>query len=192
MQDPKANNVLVETLSSALRYGGHALVDVPTFLKDLLLEDAWRDFVTRRGEPVHHDSWSSFVTTPPLKGLGGEVALVDRLAGTNDPDLLRMLREAKKVGQGTRTELHGDSPSSVGDDTTSLAASRLARDHPEEYQAVQRGEKSINAAAIDAGIRKRRTLVRLDNWQSAARTLRRHMDPDVLAELIDELTRDRT
>lgn len=65
-----------------------------------------------------------------------------------------------------------------------MAAQRLAEQHPEEYAAVERGEKTLHAAALDAGIRRPRVLVRLDDATSAAQTLRKHMPPEVLAELL--------
>ena len=176
---PQANFVLVESLESSIQRGGNALADVPGLLKRVLAEDAWREFATRRGELVRHESWSSFVSTPPLAGLGANQTLIDRIVGTDDPDLLRMLREARKVGRGRRTDqLDGESPSSVSDDSTPRDADRLAREAPAEYEAVRRGEKSINAAAISAGIRRRRIPVRLDSPESAAETLRRHMLPE--------------
>jgi hypothetical protein len=171
---------LVDLLGSALRDGGHALTAVPGLLKQVLVDDGWRDFVTQRGERAQHDRIEDFVRTPPLKGLGASVELVERVIGTDDPDLLRMWRAAQKVGRGHRRQ--GDSPS-LSDDETGKAADRLARDAPEEYEAVRRGEKTINAAARAAGIRPHRISVRLDRPDSIARSLRRYMPPDQLATL---------
>jgi hypothetical protein len=49
---------------------------------------------------------------------------------------------------------------------------------------VRRGEKTVHAAAVDAGTRKRQVSVRVDSAESADRTLRKHMSPEVLAELV--------
>jgi hypothetical protein len=65
----------------------------------------------------------------------------------------------------------------------------LAVEAPEEYEAVKRGERSINAASIRAGIRKRRIPVRLDDADSAARTLRTHMPRDQRIRLAKSLVR---
>jgi len=191
MSDPRANNVLVETLGTSLRYGGSALSDVPELLRQVLEADAWRDFVTRRGERVRHGAWATFVSTPPTEGLGADATLIDRMVGTADADLLRLLRMAKGVGQGTRTDLSPcvDSTRSRAAEDSSLTADRLAREAPDEYEAVRRGDRSINAAAVRAGIRRHRIPIRLDSADSANRTLREHMPPDTrraLARLLME------
>lgn len=79
------------------------------------------------------------------------MSLIERIVGVDDPDLLRLLREAKKgkPGRPKAGEIKGDSPS-VSDDSTSKDADRLARDAPAEYEAVKRGEKTIHAAAVAA------------------------------------------
>src|SRR5690606_16491771 len=177
-------------LGSSLRYGGNALEAVPDLLKKLLAEEAWREFVTQRGELVQHERFADFVTTPPLKGLGASMELIDRIVGTSDPDLLRMLREAKKVGQGHRSDLSLPCESQGSDDSgTHYFADRLAREAPDEYEAVKRGEKTIHAAAVAAGIRKRRISIRLDDPVSAIRSIRNNASPEFWQEfrrLVDE------
>jgi hypothetical protein len=182
----RRNANLVDALGGALRDGGHALGAVPGLLKQVLAEDGWREFVTQRGEHVEHERFEDFVTMPPLKGLGATAELVERVIGTGDPDLLRLWRNARKGKPGRPrkgAENNGDSPSNIGDAKTGLDAERLAREAPEEYEAVRRGEKTINGAARDAGIRPHRISVRLDRPDSIARSLRKHMPPDQLAEL---------
>ena len=67
------------------------------------------------------------------------MALIERVVGTGDPDLLVMLREAEKVGRGTRTDLEPGSESEPGSNSESsgYTAARLARDAPNVYAAVQ-------------------------------------------------------
>ncbi len=172
-------------LGGALRDGGHALGSAPALLRQVLEADGWREFVTQRGEYVTHERFQDFVTALPLKGLGASMDLVERLIGTDDPDLLRLWRSARKVGKGRRTDLTPDveSTSGVGAEDSSLTAQRLAAKAPDEYEAVRRGEKTINAAARDAGIRPHRISVRLDQPESVARSLRRFMTPEQLTEL---------
>ena len=180
--NPRANYVLVESLESSIQRGGNALADVPGLLKRVLAEGAWREFVTRRSEHIRHERFSSFVTTPPLGGLGADMALIERIVGTGDPDLLRLLREANKGKPGRPRNGAEKSVESTdisdGAERSDLTAQRLAVEAPDEYEAVKRGEKSIHAAAISAGIRRRRIPVRLDSPESAAETLRKHMPSD--------------
>lgn len=176
----------VDALSSALDRGNHGLENVPGLLKRVLEDGSWREFETARGERVTHDRFDSFVASPPLHGLGASVDLIDRIVGTGDPDLLRLLRDAKKGKPGRPRQnqvIGGDSPRIHGGMDTDQAADRLARDAPGEYESVKRGEKTVHAAAIAAGIRRRRMSVRMDSAESAAETLRKHMPPEQLAVL---------
>jgi hypothetical protein len=65
-------------------------------------------------------------------------------------------------------------------------ADRLHREAPDQYEAVRSGEKSLNAAAVEAGIRPRRLSVRLDDPLSIARSLHRNMPPEDFADLVTE------
>lgn len=191
------NATLVDSLGTSMRRGGSALVNAPLLLRQLLEEDAWREFVTQRGEHVKHERFSEFVTMLPLKGLGADMDLVERIVGAKDPDLLRLLRSAKAVGQGKRTDLAEPSHDSCASfdrskEQSGQAADRLARDHPEEYEQVKSGDLSLNEAAVAAGIRPRRVSIRTDNAESIAATLRGNVDPEVLNALIELLCRDKS
>ncbi len=186
------NGHLVESLERSLRSGKHGLSVVPDLLERVLTEGSWREFATQRDEVVRHSHIRDFVTTPPLGGLGATKELVERVIGTDRPDLLRLWREAWKVGQGTRSDRRPlvDSTRSRGAEDSANAVDRLARDAPGQYEAVRRGEKTINAAARAAGIRPHRISVRLDRPESIARSLRKHMSPDQLVELARLLTEE--
>lgn len=182
----RARANLIDSLSSAARHGGAALADAPALLRRVLEDGAWREFVTQRGDHVQHARFSDFVTTAPLRGLGADMGLIERIVGTGDPDLLVLLREAEKVGRGTRTDLEPGEESTPGlgkGYSSDLTAARLAREAPDEYAAVKAGDLSINAAAVKAGIRPRRVSVRLDRPDSIAKTLRRHLNPAQVSEL---------
>jgi hypothetical protein len=183
----RRNANLVEMLGGALRDGGHALGAAPSLLRQVLEADGWREFVTQRGEHVFHERRDDWVTTQPLAGLGATVELVERVIGTDDPELLRLWRKAGSVGRGSAgrnrpSTGHVDSTLANGG-ASDYAAERLARQAPEEYEAVRRHEKTINAAAIAAGIRPHRISVRLDRPDSIARSLRKYMTAEQLAEL---------
>lgn len=182
----RRNGSLVEMLGGALRDAGHGWTAAPALLRQVLTEGSWREMVTQRGEHVNHERIEEFVTAQPLSGLGATVDLVERLIGTDDPDLLRLWRSARKGRPGRPrkgTEKAVDSTKISGAERSDLTAERLARDAPDEYEAVRRGEKKLNAAARDAGIRRYRVSVYMDDAVSAARALRKHMAPDQIAEL---------
>ncbi len=180
------NDQIITDLRGALRDGQSGLKYVPKLLRRVLEDDAWRkriDSVTHA--EVGFDTFAEFVITAPTEGLGADMALIDRIVGSDDPDLMRLLKAAKagKRGRPRRGSEMIDESSKFSQDHDADDLVRLAREAPSEYEAVKRGEKSIHAAAISAGIRKRRISVRLDSAESAAETLRKHMPPDQLAQL---------
>lgn len=186
-----ANGHVVESLGSAARRGGSGLETTPALLRRVLEDEAWRQFTTQRGEVVQPRSFREFVTTPPLKGLGVDMDLIERIVGTDDPDLLRLLREAQ-AGQGGRPRRDETPLESNGvsqGESSSYTAARLARDHPEQYAAVKAGDLTLHAAAVLAGIRPRRFSVSAADPVSVARSLRRNMEPEVVAKLVEELQR---
>jgi len=181
----RANANLVDSLGSATRHGGAALSDAPVLLRRVLEEKAWREFVTQRGDRVEHRTFSAFVSTAPLKGLGVDMELIERIVGTGDPELLRLIRDAQRVGSGNPKPL--ESNGLQRGQASGYTADRLAHEAPDQYAAVKSGDLSINAAAVMAGIRPRRISVRLDRPASIAQTLRRHLTPEQVAELRDLL-----
>lgn len=177
---------LVRHTETALRTGSESLGNVPALLRSLLEEQAWREFALPAGETVKYARFSEFVAARPPRGLGADLDVVRHVIGTADPDLLVMLREAEKVGRGRRTDLQPGVDSTPGDgkgESSDLTAARLAREAPDQYDAVRSGELSINAAAVAAGIRPKRISVRTDNPESIARSLHRHLTPEQLDEL---------
>lgn len=184
MTDPKANNVLVETLGSSLRHGGSALSDVPDLLKRLLAEKAWRDFVTRRGEHVHHDRFADFVTTAPLKGLGSDIALVRRIVASN-PETLDLLDRALMGKQGERSDLVNNI-NEVRPQGTSKgqALRRLRNNAPELHAEVLAGRLSAHGAMVQAGFRPKTVSVPVTKPDAVARALLKYMSADDIAKLI--------
>lgn len=71
---------------------------------------------------------------------------------------------------------------------TSYLLRRLERDHPELFARVQAGELSAHKAAIEAGWRPRQITVNASSLDKLEATLRRHVAPDVLADLAQRLS----
>jgi len=188
----RANGHLVDDLGGVARHGGSALADGPALLRRVLEEGAWREFVTQRGDHVKYTRFSEFVQTAPLKGLGADLTLIERIAGT-DPDLRLLLRAARARNRGrpVANEIGSDSdPIKSRDDNASKVLAALARDDPQRYEQVRSGELTINAAAVQAGIRPRRISVRPEDPHSTARALRRHMSPESVIQLRELLAAD--
>lgn len=65
---------------------------------------------------------------------------------------------------------------------------RIARERPDILRRMAAGEyRSVRAAALDAQLAPKTQSIRMDDPESAARALRKHMEPDVLARLIQLL-----
>jgi hypothetical protein len=178
---------LVDDLRGALHSGESGLTYVPRLLCKVLETGAWRErYDARTRQTVRFGTFAEFTITPATEGLGATDELIDRIVGTDDPDLLRNLRKARRPGRGSRTDKVPrveSTPSRAMEDSANTAE-RLARDAPDEYAAVLRGERTLHAAAVRAGIRRRRVTVRMDSAESAAETLRRNMAPEQIAALV--------
>lgn len=183
--DPlRARGSDVAALIDTLRRGGSALESVPHQIKQILRDETWRHFVTRLGKEVRHEWFAYFVTTPPLRGLGTSPSLVERVI-EHDPEALQMFRQAMKgtnnISTKSRTTRHGT--------RRDYALERLERDAPELHAEVLAGRLSAHAAMVKAGFRPRTFSVRPEP-KSAARTLRKYMTADQLAELVRLLTQE--
>jgi hypothetical protein len=185
MSDPKANNVLVETLGTSLRYGGSALSDVPDLLKQLLTEGAWRNFVTRSGEHVTYDRFADFVVTPPLKGLGSDVDLVRRIVA-NDKETFDLLDQALQNPVG-HPPIGNNVPDRPEGNSAAKALRRLRKDAPELHSEVLAGRLSAHGAMLKAGFRPKTVTVPVTRPEAVARALLKYMSADDIARLIAAL-----
>lgn len=85
------------------------------------------------------------VTTPPLKGLGVDMDLIERIVGTDDPDLLRLLRDAQHGGAGGRPPLGKTSLESNGVSQGESSSYTVAQD------AVSAPQPAYSVGAGTAG-----------------------------------------
>src|SRR5690606_19621744 len=187
----------VAALIDTLRRGGSALESVPHQLKQILRAETWRHFVTRLGKEVCHERFADFVTTPPLDGLGADIALVRRLIA-DDPEALDLLdRQLKadqqhggdRVSDAARGKVYNINLAPPRGTSKDYALRKLRKDAPELHAEVLAGRLSTNAAMVKAGFRPRTFSVRPEP-KSAARTLRKYMTADQLAELVRLLTQE--
>jgi hypothetical protein len=74
----------------------------------------------------------------------------------------------------------------IGGNSEPYTIRRLKRDRPELAEKVLNGELSANAAAIEAGFRKKTVTVTLEP-RSISRTLTRHLSRDEINDLLVEL-----
>lgn len=185
----RANANLIDSLGSAARHGGSALADAPVLLRRVLEEEAWREFITQRGDHVVHQTFVSFVATPPLKGLGSDIDLIRRIA-SGDSGVLDLLDRAvrRPVGSNQHTEPVDninklDRPSGT---SKTQALRKLRKDAPELHEQVVSGRLTAHAAMVEAGFRPKMLSVRLDDPVSIARALHRNLPSEDFADLVTE------
>lgn len=169
---------LVEALSSSLEHGGAALGTVPKALRRLLEHGAWREFTTSRGEHVAYERFADFVTTKPLKGLGSDVALVQRIVA-DDKEAFDLLDQALQTPTGVHnvnTRPHGNAGAT--------ALRRLRKDAPELHADVLAGRLSAHGAMVQAGYRPKTISVPVTRPEAVARSLLKYMSADDIAKLI--------
>jgi len=187
--DPlRARGSDVAALIDTLRRGGSALESVPHQIKQILRDETWRHFVTRLGKEVRHERFADFVTTPPLDGLGADIALVRRLIA-DDPEALDLLDHALQNPAGRPEKNNNIQVKAPQGTSVDRALRKLRKDAPELHAEVLAGRLSANAAMVKAGFRPRTFSVRPEP-KSAARTLRKYMTADQLAELVRLLTQE--
>lgn len=164
------------------------------YLKDHVrhVDEQWRQADQILDELITVRAWEKI---PPEHPYGSLDAMLHANTGLYTREIRQRIREAKLAAQGRPKK--GDIITfSSGDRGTSetYTIRRLRRDRPDLADLVEQGDLSANAAAIEAGFRPRTKTVRVDDPESAARSLRIHMKPDArraLARLLlDEEVND--
>lgn len=185
--NPRQRGTLVEALGSAVWHGGAALGGVPALLKRLLQDAAWRDFETATHQHVTHDRFEAFVTTPPGRGLGTDLALIRRIV-RDDPEALDLLDQTLQnpayihVGYGRDVDNVNITARPEGN-TSEAALRRLRKDRPDLHARVLAGELSPHAAMVTAGYRRRTMTLPVDDVARLADSLKRHLTSEQLAAL---------
>ena len=192
MTTPKANNVHIEALASAVNHGGAALCDVPWLVKSVIREGAWRCFQPRMGDLAEYTAaqFNDFVTAEVPDGLNATEAML-RLICKEDHEALDLLDQAYQRPTG-RPKKSGTLlpvlPNRPEGNTSAKALRRLRKDRPDLHAEVIAERLSPHAAMIEAGFRRPTCTVPKDSVEAAAQALRRHFSPADLADLARRLT----
>lgn len=149
---------LCQTTIESLYDASGGLSIFPRLLKKVIVTEAWKRRVSK-GRVIELDSLRKLITEKPIRGWGEDPRKVEALI-KDEPEVLAMYREAMKGKPGRPPKEHDKNSSNTTGFTTedrgkAYTLSRLQRESPELFQQVCDGELSANAAAIQAGFRKK-------------------------------------
>jgi hypothetical protein len=183
-----ADVLTIESLASSLSSGGAALKNVPALLRQVLESGVWKDFTTTRGERVAHDTWESFVTTLPLKGLGATADMIRNLCA-GEPRVLDLLDQAMQRAPSLHAVDIINSSDRPAGTSQAQALRRLRKDAPELHAEVLAGHLSPHAAMVKAGFRRRTVSVPMGDPERTAAAILRHMPPESIPGLLEAIRR---
>ena len=166
---------LCDSVMSAIHHGLGNLETIPALLRRIIENRAWECRQVKMRGVVQLANLRELITKEPMEGWGENPERIEGLI-KHDVEVLAMWRDAMKGKQG------GDRRSDVAikDDniildkanqgtSRSYTVSRLQREAPELFAQVVAGTLSANAAAIQAGFRKKPTALEMlcRDWKVA-------------------------
>lgn len=199
----KENGGYIEALSIAVRHGGSGLDGVPKLIVDVVEHHRWQHYYDRvTQKEIDYSDFTEFARG----GLNTSIAMLKRMCSDN-PEAINAIDKAMQAPVGTNQYSQGDDNIHTHDKresptgTSADAAIRRLRNHAIDtdsgeildpkinqlYEAVLAGEMSPNAAAIEAGFRKRMISIPADDADRAARSIRENMLPETISRLVKQL-----
>ena len=166
---------LCDSVMSAIHHGLGNLETIPALLRRIIENKAWECRQVKMRGVVQLANLRELITKEPMEGWGENPERIEALI-RDDAEVLAMWREAMKGKHGgdRRSEevikvdnVTLDKPSKGN--SRSYTVSRLQREAPELFAQVVAGTLSANAAAIQAGFRKKPTAfeILLKAWKLA-------------------------
>jgi hypothetical protein len=162
---------LCDITMSAIHYGCSKLDSIPAYIRRIIENRAWECRQVKMRGVVQLANLRELITKEPMEGWGENPERIEGLI-KHDPEVLVLWREAMK-GQAGRPSKESNynvkELSAVGGNSRSYTVSRLQREAPELFAQVVAGTLSANAAAIQAGFRKKPTALEmlLKAWKVA-------------------------
>jgi hypothetical protein len=160
-------------------------------MSQVIVSEAWRHFVTPKGEAVNHDRLTDFIEAQPPHGVGLSMETTARLLDES---------AAKAAAEKVRTAINADRPqanphgtnqfglsdtkSTTEQPDSAYLVSRLKRDDPQLAADVVEGKLTPNAAAVKAGIRHKYARIRTDDPERAVAKLLEHYDRDAVLKAL--------
>ena len=157
---PKSDSI--QNLQQILMDGGERVFGTaPKVILNIIKHRAWEKRLDENGKPFA--SFEALVSAPYWHGLESSVEDIRRICFKNEEALQAIDRiipaaAEQEIGLGKPGPGRGhktDSDTTRLDRGATYALRRLKRDRPDLAERVMSGELSANAAAIEAGFRKK-------------------------------------
>lgn len=149
---------MVQDLSRTIHEGGFKLDLVPKILKVVIRKDYWKErYVNSLKRTVSFDRFEAFVTTLPPEGLGTKIEDIKRLCH-GDLEAEDLLDRVTVGPPGVHAGVDNVNTRPDGN-SRQYSLRKLRRDRPDLHKQVVAGKKTANAAMIEAGFRKRPTVL---------------------------------
>ena len=161
---------LCDITMSAIYHGCTKLDSIPALIRRIIENRAWECRQVKMRGVVQLANLREMITRKPMEGWGEDPNKIEALL-KHDPEVLVLWREAMKQESGARNDLVDNiNEVKLSKGTSrSYTVSRLQREAPELFAQVVAGTLSANAAAIQAGFRKKPTAfeILLKAWKLA-------------------------
>ena len=145
---------------SAIYHGCTKLDSIPALIRRIIENRAWECRQVKMRGVVQLANLREMITRKPMEGWGEDPERIEALL-KHDPEVLVLWREAMKQESGARNDLVDNiNEVKLSKGTSrSYTVSRLQRESPALFAQVVAKTLSANAAAIQAGWRKKPTVV---------------------------------
>ena len=158
---------LCDSVMSAIHHGLGNLETIPALLRRIIENKAWECRQVKMRGVVQLANLRELITKEPMEGGGENPERIEALI-RDDVEVLAMWREEMVERPGKRSKVNLDNADNVSNkekvqagNSRSYTVSRLQREAPELFAQVVAGTLSANAAAIQAGFRKKPTALEM-------------------------------
>lgn len=181
----KASGELVTALFQAIEHGQNRIASVPGLLKQVIKEDAWRQYALPHSTVIHsYQSFQEFVDDWLHISIDDLKAICTTRADYEALDLIDKATTAPKHVHRDNTDNNNViiSKTTQGNSNT-YALRKLRDDRPDLHREVLAGKLSPNAAMIQAGFRQKQITVVLDPARFA-NAINRHFNEKQKEQII--------
>ena len=183
----KASGELVTALFQAIEHGQNRIASVPGLLKQVIKEDAWRQYALPHSTAVHsYQSFREFVEDWLHISIDDLKAICTSRADYEALDLIDKATTGSHGGDRSKINNVNLAPEASKGNSNTYALRKLRKDRPDLHGEVLAGKLSPNAAMIQAGFRQKQITVVLDPIRVAS-AINRHFDEQQKGQIIELL-----